>query len=98
MDVAAKQPQLKFARFEFKYLLSESKRKAFEQDLLFFMEFDPFVVDKPGHQYFVRSLYFDDPQYSAFFDKVDGIKKRAKFRVRTYTETPNPSVSQFLGD
>jgi len=90
------EPQLKFARFEFKYLLSESARKDFERDLIFFMELDPFVKKSSDFQYFVRSLYFDDPCYSAYFDKVDGVKKRSKFRVRTYTEHPSDKVSQFL--
>jgi hypothetical protein len=89
-------PKLHFARFEFKYLLSSQLRKELESELKYFLEFDPYVVKQPHHQYFVRSLYFDDPSYSAFFDKVDGIHTRSKFRVRTYTKVPGDGTPQFL--
>ena len=69
---------LHFARFEFKYILSADKRKAVENDLLYFLEFAPFVADRDGYTYFVRSLYYDDPNYSAFHDKIDGLKSRYK--------------------
>lgn len=88
--------KLHFARFEFKYLLSPQLRKDLESELKFFLEFDPYVENQPHHQYFVRSLYFDDPSYSAFFDKVDGIHTRSKFRVRTYTKTQGDDTPQFL--
>jgi len=90
------QPKLHFDRFEFKYLLTKPLREEFESSLRYFMDFDPFVEHAERHRYFVRSLYFDDPEYRCFYDKVDGIKKRSKFRIRTYTETPNDSVVQFL--
>ncbi len=34
--------------------------------------------------YSVRSLYFDDPLASSYFDKVNGLEKRAKYRIRYY--------------
>lgn len=94
--MSADKPLQHFERFEFKYILPESLRDEFESALRYFMVFDPFVEDTPHHRYFVRSLYFDDPEFSAFYDKVDGIKKRAKFRIRTYTQTPSDAVPQFL--
>lgn len=87
---------LHFARFEFKYILSAAKRKAVEKDLLYFLDYDPFVAQLPDHRYFVRSLYFDDPGYSAFHDKIDGLKSRYKFRVRTYVKTFTGSAPIFL--
>ena len=87
---------LHFARFEFKYILSAAKRQAVETDLLYFLEYDPFVANRPDHKYFVRSLYFDDPAYTAFHDKIDGLKSRYKFRVRTYTSSPEMNVPVFL--
>ena len=87
---------LHFARFEFKYILSKAKRKAVESDLLYFLEFDPFVAEREGYKYFVRSLYYDDPNYSAFHDKIDGLKSRYKFRVRTYSLSPDDNVPVFL--
>lgn len=34
--------------------------------------------------YLVSSLYFDDYNQSAFYDKVNGVKDRKKFRLRVY--------------
>jgi len=88
--------KLHFSRFEFKYILSQPLRKELEGELRYFLEFDPFVESRSDHQYFVRSLYFDDPHYSCFFDKVNGLHTRSKFRVRTYTDDPLDSTPQFL--
>ena len=75
---------LHFARFEFKYVLRAKKRREVESDLLYFLEYDPFVENRDNHRYFVRSLYFDDPNFTAFHDKIDGLHSRSKFRLRTY--------------
>jgi len=75
---------LHFARFEIKYILSSMKRAELEKDLDFFLELDPFVEGIPEQKYFVRSLYYDDPFYSAFYDKTEGLLTRSKFRLRTY--------------
>ncbi|HHX03177.1 MAG TPA: polyphosphate polymerase domain-containing protein [Tissierellia bacterium] len=37
-------------------------------------------------EYRVRSLYFDDPFDSALMDKVSGVDRREKFRIRYYNE------------
>ncbi len=87
---------LHFARFEFKYLLSASKRKAVEEDLLYFLQYDPFVANLPNHRYPVRSLYFDTPTYSAYHDKEDGLHSRSKFRIRTYTTDKDSPAPVFL--
>lgn len=88
--------KLKFERFEFKYIMPRTLRDEFESALGYFMEFDPFVEHTERHRYFVRSLYFDDPLYTCFNNKVDGVKTRAKFRIRTYTDIPAADVMQFL--
>lgn len=88
--------KLHFARFEFKYLLPEHLRRELESEIKYFMEFDPYVASIQDHYYVVRSLYFDDPYYSCYYDKVDGIHTRHKFRVRTYTNDVNKQSPQFL--
>lgn len=35
-------------------------------------------------RYFIRSLYFDDYLQSGLLDKVEGVEKREKFRIRFY--------------
>jgi hypothetical protein len=91
-----KKQVLDFKRFEFKYVLQTSLRKEVERELGFFVNFDPFVQQTPHHQYFVRSLYFDDRSHTAFYDKIDGLKTRSKFRIRTYTREADVAVPQFL--
>ncbi len=80
--------RLDFSRFEFKFLMPTRMMEEVEAELGHFVEMDPFVVDTADHRYPVRSLYFDDANYSAFNDKIDGIHTRAKFRVRTYSTEP----------
>jgi hypothetical protein len=54
------------------------------------------VADQKNHEYVVRSLYFDDPFYTCFSDKVEGVHTRSKFRVRTYTKVRSVKAPQFL--
>ena len=88
--------KLHFARFEFKYILSARLRNEIESELAYFLTLDPYVASKPHKKYFVRSLYFDDPLYSDYYEKTDGVKKRKKFRIRTYTSDPNEGCATFL--
>jgi len=87
---------LHFARFEFKYILGAQKRREVESDLLYFLEYDPFVEHRDNHRYFVRSLYFDDPNFTAFHDKIDGLHSRSKFRLRTYAFDSKETAPIFL--
>ena len=71
-----------FTRYEFKYLINNNIANKIYKDSLNFMQQDKFAKENNG--YFVRSLYFDNYEYDNFFEKVDGIKYRKKFRIRTY--------------
>ena len=47
------------------------------------------ALGRDGHagedgRYFIRSLYFDDYQQSGLFDKIEGVEKREKYRIRFY--------------
>ena len=80
-----------FSRYEFKYILSRSVRDAIESEIQNFMRYDGFVHPEMNNSYFVRSLYFDNPQSTNFYGKIDGIKKRKKFRLRTYDKVQGTS-------
>jgi len=46
-------------------------------------------LPRDGHagedgRYFIRSLYFDDYLQSGLLDKIEGVEKREKFRIRFY--------------
>lgn len=45
---------------------------------------DPYM--KGRDFYTVRSLYFDDPDGKCYFDKINGVENRTKFRLRFYNE------------
>lgn len=87
---------LRFSRFEFKYVLDRELRDRVESALRHFVALDPHVAGQPQASYFVRSLYFDDPAFSAFHDKVDGVLQRSKFRVRTYGRSVDAGATWFL--
>ncbi len=42
-----------------------------------------------NREYHIRSLYFDDHEDSAFFEKFAGEKNRAKYRIRIYNFSDN---------
>jgi len=74
-----------FLRYEFKYILNEKLRDMVENELKYFMQLDSFVEKCENRKYMVRSLYFDDPYSTFYYEKTDGLMHRQKFRVRTYS-------------
>ena len=56
------------------------------------MKYDGYVHPEFNNSYFVRSLYFDSPNSFNFYEKIDGIKKRKKFRLRTYDKSLGKSI------
>ena len=69
-------------RHEYKFLISPSAATLLKLRLPHIMDRDPHAG--PEGQYTIRSLYFDDPQFTAFRDKVDGVDNRTKYRIRCY--------------
>ena len=88
--------RLHFSRFEFKYVLPGAVREEVESELQHFLELDPHVSRQAESRYFVRSLYFDDPFFTAFHEKADGLHTRSKFRVRTYSSDSAARTPWFL--
>ena len=77
-------------------MLPNDLRHAVESELDHFMDFDPFVKEQPNKKYFVRSLYFDDKFSTAFYEKIDGMLSRKKFRLRTYSASASEIAPIFL--
>lgn len=44
---------------------------------------------RPDGSYAVRSLYFDTPADTALREKIDGVNRREKFRIRYYNADPS---------
>ncbi|HWQ57852.1 MAG TPA: polyphosphate polymerase domain-containing protein [Clostridia bacterium] len=70
-------------RHELKYYINQGDYTLLRRKLSLTMEQDRFAA-KNGGEYFIRSLYFDDADDSAFREKISGVDDRDKFRVRIY--------------
>ena len=73
-------------RHEWKHMIDLSDRIAIRQRLR--------AVARPdGHardgRYLIRSLYFDSPGDTALREKLDGVNRREKFRLRCYNGDPS---------
>lgn len=76
--------QEKNYRHELKYAISYADYLAMRQRLKAVMSPDPHV-DSSG-RYQIRSVYFDNSDDKALKEKLDGIGKREKFRIRYYND------------
>ncbi|MCB2205750.1 polyphosphate polymerase domain-containing protein [bacterium] len=79
-----------YPKFEYKYLfpldLYETLRSRIEE----MCPLDPYAVREADGRYTIRSVYFDSIRYRAYDQKVEGVRKRQKFRIRVYgNETPS---------
>ncbi len=71
-------------RNEIKFIISAAHARELKYKLRCLMEYD-----KNGGMtgsYIIRSLYFDDVENSAFYEKLDGILYRKKYRIRIYND------------
>ncbi|MBE5039242.1 polyphosphate polymerase domain-containing protein [Ructibacterium gallinarum] len=69
-------------RHEYKYPINYMDYLVLKQRLDAVMKKDPHT-GKNG-MYHIRSLYFDTPDDKALKEKIDGVNKREKFRIRFY--------------
>ena len=68
-------------RHEWKHEINYSDFLAIRQRMRAVARLDPNTVDG---RYDIRSLYFDTPADKALREKVDGVNRREKFRIRLY--------------
>lgn len=84
---------LNFQRHEFKYFIPKHRMENLVPELLHFMKFD----DYSGTDYYpLHSIYFDTEDWQAYYEKLDGIERRKKFRIRSYTNNPKPDTKVML--
>ncbi len=69
-------------RFELKYTINKQQYTQLKHFLPSILKLDP--NNLTGKSYNVRSIYFDDPFDSAYYEKIDGVFERTKFRMRFY--------------
>lgn len=73
-------------RHEWKHEINYSDLLVIRQRLVAVAKRDVHAVNG---KYFIRSLYFDNYDDKALREKIDGISRREKFRVRYYNNDPS---------
>jgi len=68
-------------RYELKYLINYPEYEALKVRMLPYFKLDSHASNG---QYMIRSLYFDNLKDKALREKVDGVNRREKFRIRYY--------------
>lgn len=71
-------------RHELKYMIGMSDYLAIRQRLRSVMKPDRHTG--PDGRYLIRSIYFDNTEDKALREKVNGVQKREKFRIRYYND------------
>lgn len=71
-------------RHELKYRISEADYIAIRSRAVHIMKRDAHVGE--SGRYLIRSVYFDNYNDKALREKIDGVQKREKFRIRWYND------------
>ena len=82
-------------RYEFKYLVPVSRIDTLRRRIVPFVQEDTFAGRRADHQYVVRSIYYETTGYRSYVEKLAGIERRVKVRIRGYNR-PEPESSVFL--
>ena len=69
-------------RHELKYYINKMQFEEIKKRISFMLDTDKNT--KEDGSYFIRSLYFDDYKDTSYYQVVDGISKREKYRIRYY--------------
>lgn len=72
----------KVSRHELKYIISRGEAELLRHRLPALLHPDRHAG--PNGAYFIRSVYFDDPDFTAFNENISGVKERTKYRLRYY--------------
>ena len=70
-------------RHELKFYITRTQYEVLSRALRGALKLDPNAA-RNGGSYHIRSLYFDTAFNDAYYDKVDGVKDRNKYRMRIY--------------
>ena len=70
-------------RHELKFKISNSAAEVLKQKLSLILKKDKNAYYSDG-SYLIKSLYFDDLDSSSYYEKMDGVLYRKKYRLRIY--------------
>jgi len=79
-------------RLEYKYLIPASGFEKIRSEMLPYLKLDEYADRKDKKEYTVRSIYFDNPRWQYYIDKIEGLKDRKKLRVRGYNDSFGESL------
>lgn len=71
-------------RNEIKYIVSKAIAMELKSKLSGILDFDSNANE--NGEYIIKSLYFDDLENTAYYEKMDGVLYRKKYRIRTYND------------
>ncbi len=75
-------------RHEIKFVISPEAATILKQRLDLLMTIDKnYATD--DYRYYIRSLYFDTVDSDSYFEKIDGVLFRKKYRLRYYNQDPS---------
>ena len=72
-------------RHELKFKISNNAAEVLKQKLSLVMDTDSNAYYKDG-SYLIKSLYFDDLDSKSYYEKMDGVLYRKKYRIRIYND------------
>lgn len=75
-------------RNEIKFIINKDTAKILKHKLSYLMNIDS-NSNNEDNSYFIRSLYFDDFYSTAYYEKIDGVEYRKKYRIRLYNSDIN---------
>lgn len=75
-------------RYENKYIINKYVYESLRKQLDGVMKLDPHSISK-DISYYISSLYYDDIDDNAYYEKVDGVEYRKKYRLRIYNGDVN---------
>ena len=70
-------------RNEIKFVINKDAAEILKNILSHLMDIDSNSTSE-DNSYFIRSLYFDDLYSNAYYEKMDGVEYRKKYRIRLY--------------
>ena len=75
-------------RNEIKFVINKDSAEILKQKLSMLMDIDS-NSSMEDNSYFIRSLYFDNIYSDAYYEKMDGVEYRKKYRIRIYNNDCN---------
>ncbi len=86
----------KYGRYELKYFLPFNRAEELIDQVKMHIKPDPHAIVTDGlPKYSIQSVYLDTEDLKLYYEKLDGLRDRKKFRIRTYCR-PNEDTDVFF--